>query len=142
MSNTADKMNRHPLWSDRCKEEATRDVIFILFRLSYKLVGTPEGYYYNDEEEALLDDDTHESVENKEVYGQGTPDGYPAVIQMKYPVHIFLSRAEAEKWASDRGYNYPDGYEVYGMPCEGELITALNAGYWKLEIDQQRSTES
>ena len=142
MSQPTDKLNRHPLWSDRCKKEATRDVIFILFRLSYELVGTPCGYHYNhDEEYKLLNDDTHESVENKDVFGTETIDGYPAVIQRKYPVHIFLSREEAEKWASDRTYNYSDGYEVYGMPCEGELITALNSGYWKLELDQQRRLE-
>jgi len=44
-----------------------------------------------------------------------------------HTVSVWLSRAEAERYAKATAYNYPDGWQVYCLCAEGELALLLRA---------------
>lgn len=39
---------------------------------------------------------------------------------------VLLTRAEATDWVKVQEYNFPDGWRVYCVPCEGELARILD----------------
>ena len=123
--------NQHPLWRDRSRQEATRDVIFILQRPEYLLTCEPEGWKLVDDG-FLESEDGKKTISPKEAYELKLENEYGgnAVILNWLPDRVFLSREEAESWVAQRIYNYSEGYRIYGLPCEGDLVKVLNAGYW------------
>ncbi len=52
-------------------------------------------------------------------------DDVPYVTEQWKIERVFLSRKEATDWAAARHYNYPDGWDVYCIPCEGQLAALL-----------------
>lgn len=116
-------------WSERCKTEATKNVVFLLQRINLVVVGVPSGYemgedgnhFVREEDEAVL------SIKKAFKHSLETDDGQPAVIKELIAEKVFLTREEAESFAKAREYNYSYGWHVYGIPCEGEMVTKLDA---------------
>jgi len=60
-------------------------------------------------------------VEIDEEYGEPKEDSTLAWVTER----VFMSRAEGEAYGKEREYDYPDGWRVYCVPCEGQLARLL-----------------
>ena len=107
-------------FADRCREEMTRNVIFLLQRCRRVYHTLP---------------DSIELVEGAFVGGHGTQLREQDVLQLCVPGEnyhewwdtesVWLDRETAEHHAKAQAYNYPVGWRVYGVPAEGQLATLL-----------------
>ena len=115
-----------PIWKERCEKEATRDVVFLLQTYSYSIFFPPQGFELDSDAESWVDRQGKE-WSAKEIFDR-RHELYPdniGVALIKTPRLVFLSREEAEEWVQVRWYNYTQGYEIYGLPCEGQLVSLL-----------------
>lgn len=127
-------MNSIPPLSERCRAEATRDVVFLFQRcriVVFKIPDDPDddGEFQHDGEGICLGDTDergcwrprHDSeyltnrqlVEMECAYEEWDTEG------------VWLSREEANAFGERYHYNYRDGWRVYGIPSNGLLAEAI-----------------
>ena len=119
-----------PSFRERCQHEGTRNVIFLLQRKRYILTGEPVAYeggeYGHDGEGWLLGDilpgGKWEPREDSEYLTWQELEGKECATSYWCTESVWLTREEATEYAESRSYNYPDGWLVYGVCAEGELV--------------------
>lgn len=126
MSDAQAKIVARPSFSERCDKEATRDVVFVLRIRRFVFTGNlPSGFYYSDSSvyrEEDRDNEDREPVSIGELYEDY---GSEYVVETWHIERVFLSREEGEAWAKARSYRWPDGWQIYGLPAEGELAELI-----------------
>lgn len=112
---------------DRCYAECTGKVIFVLRRKIYDIVALPDGYEYDSDLETIVsEDDPEKQLTNKELSEIASPTGYGECALSRWEIDsVWLSREEAEAYAKRKEYNFPDGWQVYGLCAGGELAELL-----------------
>ncbi len=126
-----------PTFSERCKAEGTRDVVFLFQYATSEFIGHPyteDGEYGHDGEGIILGDTVKghwtprqdaEYLTTEEMMEMETVDGHPCVIKNWKTEFVTLTREEGEKHGKERSYNYPDGWQVYGIPSNGRLADLI-----------------
>lgn len=114
----------------RCGEECTRDVIFLLQSRRWIHNGLPDGYDTDGESiwkrEDNDDEDAPEHLEWAELRKMENDDGVPYAYETWDVESVWLDRAEAERFAKSKEYNFADGWRVYGVPSSGELARLIS----------------
>jgi hypothetical protein len=121
--------------------EATRDPIFLLQSKQRVWTDLPAGWSCLDG--TLISDGTIDNVRLQAVWPEARldEDGLLSMslsdvqerLDGRYcTVHwqterVFFTREEGEAWAEARAYNYPNGWRVYCVCCEGRLAEILKA---------------
>lgn len=109
---------------NRCKQEATRDVIFLFQHRQIKWTGlVPEGYNFDGENVVHKATGLPTSVDQllKE-------HGRDYVSESWRVVGVWLDRKEAEAWGDSQSHNYGKKnkeWRVYGTCAEGDLAALL-----------------
>lgn len=105
-------------WSERCFEEATENVIFLLQWRRWHC--TKEPY------DAELDEDNGVWIRD------GVPLSWEELADEECAFHtwetegVSLTREEGRRFFERQEYNYPDGWRVYGVCCrDRELVEAV-----------------
>ncbi len=124
--------------SERCKAECTRDVIFLFQVRRYIATGYPytdDGEYCHDGDGVILGDvddrrqwtprEDEQHLTPQQLLEMTTLDDVPCLIETWETACVFLSREEAEAFGTAKDYNYRDGWQVYGIPANGELAALL-----------------
>ena len=111
-------------FSQRCREEMTRDVVFLFQRRRVNIVAVPEGYEH-DGEGVIREGGIGEYLSTDELLNMESEDGGGCVLIHWDTESVWLSREESEQYGRDHAYNYPDGWRVYGVPSEGELAVLV-----------------
>ena len=130
-------------FSERCRREATANVIFLLQSRRWVVTSIPDyhdaddptaEYGVDDEGDIILGrlDGNHwtpledaEPLKMTEVAEMMNDDDIPCAIETWETERVFLTREEANTYARARDYNYPSGWRVYALPAEGELVKLL-----------------
>lgn len=119
--------------------ECTRDPIFLVQRRVPVITGSPDwlvsdgdgGWeinlerYNREEYDRGLGEMVHEVVLCSDKVMRWLADN-DYVVETWVTERVLLTRTEAEKWVKVQEYNYPDGWRVYCVPCEGRLATLLD----------------
>lgn len=120
----------YPRTHDRLRREATRDPVFLFqqrrtwwsWQDHYEWDGDDEVYRYTTD-----DDLVHDAAEAGQVVELKTALEAGWAIQWWETVTVFATREEAEAHGQARAYRYPDGWRVYCVHAEGDLVHALAA---------------
>lgn len=97
--------------------EATRDPIFLLQRKNI-IITNVDSYHYNDDTEALCDQDNNE-VTLQDILKRGD------AVETWDTESVWLTREEATAYGERTEYHYLDGWRVYCVNAEGELAKFL-----------------
>lgn len=132
-----------PAYSERCKREATRDVVFLLQSRNLQWLEIPDGYEGDDESEmqyVLPSDTPYYLREEKQDDWLSADDVFkkrltfctslgdvPCVIEEWKIEGVWLSREEAEEFAKSHAYRFRHGWRVYGVCSDGELAELIKA---------------
>ena len=120
-------------YNTRCRQEATRSVIFLFQIKQLNLVGYPhaeDGEYCHDGDGVILGDtignewrprDDAEYLTTEQLETMETDEGGPCVVTHWQTLGVFMSRVEAEEYGRKTDHRYKDGWRVYGVPAEGHL---------------------
>ena len=113
-------------WNERSQRESTKNVLFLLQRRALVVIDAPSDYEFDEAGERFVSEDGAE-LDFKTCFDKGLErsGGGNAIMSEWVSERIFLDRNEAELWASQRYYNYPNGYRVYGLPAEGKIVELL-----------------
>ena len=120
------------LRSEVSQEEATRDPIFLFQSGEVVVRSEPEGYYHDGDGVrpcgtdgtglcGPLGDDDWEYLTDQQLLDMGDE----TAIRIWRTELVFADRGEAEAHGCRRAHNYPAGWRVYCVPCEGSLRDAL-----------------
>ncbi len=117
-------------FKERCQEECTQDVVFLLRRKKYICYGLPDEFDFEDGmiynyhgANGKIEEFTLEEV-YKENWRYGDFDNQ--CVNLEFIVEsVWLSREEAEEFVQKHIYNYREGYDVYGVPSKGELVSII-----------------
>lgn len=129
--------SRYCTRDETARREATKHPIFLLQSRRLQLVSLPEGHRITSDGDLVRDaesdgeDEEWESVSLLEILEAGFRGGdfdHPCVKWHWQTERVFLTRQEAEAWGKARHYRWPDGWQVYCVPCEGELAAAIQDG--------------
>ena len=129
------KTIERPDFSERCRRESTRDVVFLLQSRKLNTVGCPDGWDFDDEGDFVqVEDECGDPIENgktitqQEAWEQSLLHGdydVPCVIEEWHTEGVWLSREEANAYAEAHHYNYRHGFRVYGVASNGELAELI-----------------
>lgn len=109
--------------------ECTRDPIFLFQKNCPQWLAMPDGWatdgdsWWNEAGETASE---REMCDRMKDHTQGDYDA-PYVQDVWVTERAFLTRAEGEQFGRRHHYNYPVGWRVYCVPCEGELAAILCA---------------
>lgn len=123
--------------AERCRQEATRDVIFLFQRGEWILHGLPwttDGEYCHNGDGVQLGDVDERghwtprdvaTLTNEELAEMMTFHDVPCAEKTWRTERVFLTREEGEAYGKRFDYNYREGWRVYGVPAEGSLAQLL-----------------
>jgi len=109
---------RHRRTHDHLFRDFTRDPIFLLQTKRYWYAQGP--YDWDSDNEEFSDEDG-EPISRDRLVEEGYAGTYWDTIG------VFLTREDGEEWAAARGYRWPDGWRVYCICAEGDLVHVLAA---------------
>jgi hypothetical protein len=127
-------------FDERCREEGTRDVVFLLQVPDWVYTGFPyssDGEYFHDGEGVILGDvdeknclhprEDAEYLTDEQMEDMDNIDGVPCAIQKWRTVGVYLTREEAEDFAKRHEYrgDFRKGWNVYGICASEELAKAI-----------------
>lgn len=119
---------KRPDFKTRCRNECTRNVIFLFQRRVYNRTGYPDDYLQDDDSNVYDPEDTEmeHPLTGKQLNELCFGDfDTPCAIEEWHTENVFLSREEGEQWGKSHAYNYPDGWRVYGVCAIGELADLI-----------------
>jgi hypothetical protein len=123
-----------PDFQERCQNEMTRDVVFLLQRRRWLIIGYPEGYESDGEGIANQDDPEEPYLTGKQLSEMIHGDwDMPCAIEQWDTESVWLSREEATTFAESHVYNYSDGWRVYGIPSCGFLPEIIRVAETRAE---------
>ena len=102
-------------FAERCSDECTRDVIFLFQRRRWNL------HDYDHPERDVL-------IPMEKIHAEGWEFGdwdHPCVTESWHTEGVYLTREEATAYGKRRDYNFADGWRVYGVCAEGELVELI-----------------
>ena len=112
----------HPNYSERCRRESTRNVVFLLQRKRCTLVAEPENCIFDGEN--WIDDD---SKENRCVLTLKQMRKRECTVEYWCTESVWLTREEATKYAKAHEYNYPSGWKVYAVCSNGRMAELIES---------------
>ena len=126
-----------PTFRERCKQECTRNVVFLFQTPRWIHTGFPyttDGEYGHDGEGTILGDtvsghwESRENAEyltNEQLEEMETIDGIPCAIKTWETQFVTLSREEGESHGKEYDYRYRNGWRVYGVHSIGKMVDVI-----------------
>lgn len=101
------------------------------FNCPYEYCSDCEGVYPEDHWDKIHEGELDEDKDPEEYKKYDTKTSWETLVQERYATErwetegVWLTREEAEAYGKRRSYNYPDGWQVYGICAEGSLAKLL-----------------
>lgn len=127
-----------PNYAERCKQEATRDVVFLFQVPDWIGTGFPmaeDGEYCHDGDGIRLGDtdergyweprDDAPYLTKEQLSEMENADGIPCAIKTWRTLFVTLTREEGEHHGAEYHYRYRDGWRVYGVPANGRMAEMI-----------------
>lgn len=122
--------------SQRCHQEATRDVIFLFQTRGLVWTGNlPSGFIFDSDADDVYREEDVEREHPVSLAEIIKEHGSEYGIATWRTIGVWLDRAEAEAWGESQRHNYGEKYDeqkiqnrcwqVYGVPAEGELAELI-----------------
>lgn len=115
---------------ERCQAECNRDVMFLLQVKRWQLIGSPDDHFQVDGSVYPNDPCDSPALSWDELANMticvGNAD-LPCAIFSWDTEGVWLDREEAESFAKSHEYNYRNGWQVYGIPANGQLAELLRS---------------
>lgn len=112
---------------ERSRVEATRDVVFLLQRARLEFITEPTDYVLDEAGECFVHIEDGHEISFATAFSLHLEDetGSPAVIKDWVVESVWATREAAERHAVSRLYNYPHGWQVYGIPAGSDLAALI-----------------